>query len=342
MKFSTRFFISLSSLANVIIAASEEFTLKLQADGTALAGDNIHISSDNKFFISDTDQTATGQIEDDGTLKINGYTVGVGKNYLSLTADSSSFMTAEPWSIVGGQLKLYGSNFHAVPSGQSGIYVLGTINAASGRSDVINVAIEAQGSNGKSVSDYDASTKSSSVQSSSSSSSTEASSTPVSSAEQTTTSTSSSIVESTNKKETSSTVASSAKTSVFSSEPEPSSEGTTSAVPESSSQLPASSSTQEEVPKSSTAAASSSTEISSSTVIGSISSAIESTSSAVGSTGSPAITSSSASIARSATLLTVSSSNLSSSAVSIQTFDNAGMKNGASVFAAVVAGIALF
>ncbi|MDI6051392.1 hypothetical protein QLS31_16340, partial [Flavobacterium sp. XS2P24] len=328
MKISTRFFISLSSLANVIIAASEEFTLKLQADGTALAGDNIHISSDNKFFISDTDQTATGQIEDDGTLKINGYTVGVGKNYLSLTADSSSFMTAEPWSIVGGQLKLYGSNFHAVPSGQSGIYVLGTINAASGRSDVINVAIEAQGSNGKSVSDYDASTKSSSVQSSSSSS-TEASITPVSSAEQTTTSTSSSIVESTNKKETSSTVASSAKTSVFSSEPEPSSEGTTSAVPESSSQLPASSSTQEEVPKSSTAAASSSTEISSSTVIGSISSAIESTSSAVGSTGSPAITSSSASIARSATLLTVSSSNLSSSAVSIQTFDNAGMKNGA-------------
>lgn len=341
MKFSTRFFISLSSLANIIIAASEEFTLKLQADGTALAGDNIHISSDNEFFISDTDQTATGQIEDDGTLKINGYTVGVGKNYLSLTADSSSFMTAEPWSIVGGQLKLYGSNFHAVPSGQNGIYVLGTINAASGRSDVINVAIEAQGSNGKIVADYDASAKSSSVQSSSSSS-TEASITPVSSAEQTTTSTSSSIVESTNKKETSSTVASSVKTSVFSSEPEPSSEGTTSAVPESSSQLPASSSTQEEVPKSSTAAAPSSTDMSSSTIIDSISSAIESTSSAVGSTGSPAITSSSASVARSATFSTVSNSNLSSSAVSIQTFDNAGMKKGASVFAAVVAGIALF
>lgn len=341
MKFSTRFFISLSSLANIIIAASEEFTLKLQADGTALAGDNIHISSDNEFFISDTDQTATGQIEDDGTLKINGYTVGVGKNYLSLTADSSSFMTAEPWSIVGGQLKLYGSNFHAVPSGQNGIYVLGTINAASGRSDVINVAIEAQGSNGKSVADYDASVKSSSVQSSSSSS-TEASITPVSSAEQTTTSTSSSIVESTNKKETSSTVASSVKTSVFSSEPEPSSESTTSAVPESSSQLPASSSTQEEVPKSSTAAAPSSTDMSSSTIIDSISSAIESTSSAVGSTGSPAITSSSASVARSATFSTVSNSNLSSSAVSIQTFDNAGMKKGASVFAAVVAGIALF
>lgn len=340
MKFSTRFFISLSSLANVIIAASEEFTLKLQADGTALAGDNIHISSDNKFFISDTDQTATGQIEDDGTLKINGFTVGVGKNYLSLTADSSSFMTAEPWSIVGGQLKLYGSNFHAVPSGQNGIYVLGTINAASGRSDVINVAIEAQGSNGKSVADYDASAKSSSAQSSSSS--TEASITAVSSAEQTTTSASSSIVESTNKKETSSIVASSAKTTVFSSEPEPSSEDTTSAVPESSSQLPASSSTQEEVPKSSTAAASSSTEVSSSTVIGSISSAIESTSSAVGSTASPAITSSSASVAHSASLSTVSSSNLSSSAVSIQTFDNAGMKKGASVFAAVVAGIALF
>ncbi len=340
MKFSTRFFISLSSLANVIIAASEEFTLKLQADGTALAGDNIHISSDNKFFISDTDQTATGQIEDDGTLKINGYTVGVGKNYLSLTADSSSFMTAEPWSIVGGQLKLYGSNFHAVPSGQNGIYVLGTINAASGRSDVVNVAIEAQGSNGKSVADYDASAKSSSAQSSSSS--TEASITPVSSAEQTTTSASSSIVESTSKKETSSTVASSAKTIVFSSEPEPSSEGTTSSVPESSSQLPASSSTQEAEPKSSTAAASSSTEVSSSTVIGSISSAIESTSSAVGSTGSPAITSSSAPVAHSATLSTVSSSNLSSSAASIQTFDNAGMKKGASVFAAVLAGIALF
>lgn len=124
-------------------ADSAIFQLDLYAPDTILSNASIYIGDDLKVYIANNTESVEGYISSNGTLIIDAYAVGIGKNYLSLSADSSSFMLAVPWSIEGGLLKLYDNDFHAVPSGKDGIYVLGNANAHSGQDDVIPVAIKA-------------------------------------------------------------------------------------------------------------------------------------------------------------------------------------------------------
>ncbi|KAL2708415.1 hypothetical protein KLU848_2946 [Kluyveromyces marxianus] len=157
----------LAFFLRLITAASEDFTLKLSAAGTKLDGFNIYVDDQHRIVLSKSGQSMSGAIQDDGTLKLNnGETVGIGKNYLSTEALSSSFIIAEPWTIVGGKLKLYDGDFHSIYSGTDGIYVLGSKNAAMGRSDVIVVSIIPVDSSGNVIADFSATTSSSSAASS--------------------------------------------------------------------------------------------------------------------------------------------------------------------------------
>lgn len=157
----------LAFFLRLITAASEDFTLKLSAAGTKVDGFNIYVDDQHRIVLSKSGQSMSGAIQDDGTLKLNnGETVGIGKNYLSTEALSSSFIIAEPWTIVGGKLKLYDGGFHSIYSGTDDIYVLGSKNAAMGRSDVIVVSIVPVDSNGNVIADFSATTSSSSAASS--------------------------------------------------------------------------------------------------------------------------------------------------------------------------------
>ncbi|BAP70002.1 hypothetical protein KLMA_10829 [Kluyveromyces marxianus] len=157
----------LAFFLRLITAASEDFTLKLSAAGTKVDGFNIYVDDQHRIVLSKSGQSMSGAIQDDGTLKLNnGETVGIGKNYLSTEALSSSFIIAEPWTIVGGKLKLYDGDFHSIYSGTDDIYVLGSKNAAMGRSDVIVVSIVPVDSNGNVIADFSATTSSSSAASS--------------------------------------------------------------------------------------------------------------------------------------------------------------------------------
>lgn len=157
----------LAFFLRLITAASEDFTLKLSAAGTKVDGFNIYVDDQHRIVLSKSGQSMSGAIQDDGTLKLNnGETVGIGKNYLSTEALSSSFIIAEPWTIVGGKLKLYDGDFHSIYSGTDDIYVLGSKNAAMGRSDVIVVSIVPVDSNGNVIADFFATTSSSSAASS--------------------------------------------------------------------------------------------------------------------------------------------------------------------------------
>lgn len=177
MKFFTSLIVPLAAVVDLALAASETFAFKLDAAGTLLDGDNVYIE-DSRLSISDSSSTFSAQVQDDGTLLADGTTMGIGKNYLSLKEFSTSWMIAEPWSIVDGYVKLYGSDFHAVPNGENnGGYVLGSINAAAGRSDMIEVKIKAIDSSGNPVADFVAGDSSSIESSSTEPTSTESTST---------------------------------------------------------------------------------------------------------------------------------------------------------------------
>ncbi|QEU61161.1 hypothetical protein KDRO_E00320 [Kluyveromyces lactis] len=156
MKFSVTFFsVFVFGLLRFAAADSSNFTLECYAPGTALFNGHIYIGDDKKIYIANVTETAKGIVLSNGSLEMDDEKVmGIGKNYLSLEADSSSFAIAYPFTIERGILKLYGEDFHAVPSGKDGIYVLGSINAAAGRDDVIPIQIKAIGDDGAAVSDY--------------------------------------------------------------------------------------------------------------------------------------------------------------------------------------------
>ena len=169
MKFSTRYsFLSIAFLIQAIEAASETFNFKLDAPGTALEGKTIYITKDKSIMIGTADKPASGTIQDDGTLLMeDGTTMGIGKNFLSETSQSSSWKVAEPWTIVDGKLKLYDGDFHSVFSGEGDNYAMGSKNALAGRSDMIPFSIIPVDADGNVVPDYSGSTVSSSAASSS-------------------------------------------------------------------------------------------------------------------------------------------------------------------------------
>ena len=132
----------LIGIINFAFASSSNFTLECYAPGTVLADAHIYIGSDNKIYLGNVSQLTNGVILNNGSLELeSGKLMGIGKNYLSLSADSPSF-------------EVLNEDFHAVPSGKEGVYVLGSINAAAGRSDVIPIQIKAIGSDGASIKDY--------------------------------------------------------------------------------------------------------------------------------------------------------------------------------------------
>jgi hypothetical protein len=146
------------SFAVNALADSATFTMKVYAPNSDILKEcNVYISDDDKFYISNaTTTTNTAVVLTNGSLHISDkdIAVGIGKNFLSLTAESASYQIAAPWSIQDGFLKLYASDFHAVPSGEDGIYVMGSINAAVGRSDMIELQVKAVDSDGNSVANY--------------------------------------------------------------------------------------------------------------------------------------------------------------------------------------------
>lgn len=150
------FFYSLFfALVLTVRADSLNFTLACYAPNTVLSEANIYIADDYKVYVSNSSFTFTSYVMTNGSLMTDeGIVMGIGKNYLSLDSFSSSFETAEPWSIQDGFLKLYGSDFHAVPSGAENIYVLGSINAAASRDDMIPIRIKAVDRSGAVVQDY--------------------------------------------------------------------------------------------------------------------------------------------------------------------------------------------
>lgn len=146
MNFSTLYSLILVCLFQLVSADTDSFTLDLYAPDTILADCSIYVSED-KIYIANTTNTCKGFISTNGSLIIDNYSVGIGKNYLSLVGESASFESVDSWSIEDGYLKLYGNDFHAVPSGMDDIYVLGSVNAAAGRDDVIPVGIKANTGN---------------------------------------------------------------------------------------------------------------------------------------------------------------------------------------------------
>lgn len=144
-----------SALISKVRCDSLNFTLECHAPNTVLSEANVYIADDYKVYVSNSSSTFNSYVMTNGSLMTNeGLVMGIGKNYLSLDSFSSSFEVASPWTIKDGYLKLFGSDFHAVPSGVDNIYVLGSINAAALRTDVIPVAIKAVDDSGQVVQDY--------------------------------------------------------------------------------------------------------------------------------------------------------------------------------------------
>lgn len=143
MKFFVTILASLVCFSSLVLTSSPEFELVLDAPDTILSDASIYVGDDLKIYIANDTEPASGYIANNGSLMIENYAVGIGKNYLSLTGFSSSFEPAVPWSIEDGLLKLYDNDFHAVPSGMDGIYVIGNANAHSGQDDVIPIGIKA-------------------------------------------------------------------------------------------------------------------------------------------------------------------------------------------------------
>lgn len=139
-------FVLLLLLVPFINARSQDFHLIVEAPGTILENCILYISyEDNRLYMANetTMPEAEGVILENGKVLLEeemSLGIGIGKNYLFPSHNVSLF--ASPFTIQGGYLKLYSNDFHAVPSGIDGIYVIGSINAAAGRSDVIPIKIK--------------------------------------------------------------------------------------------------------------------------------------------------------------------------------------------------------
>lgn len=151
--------------------------MKIYAPGTALENGTMYIEN-SVFYLSNstTGDDITAKILTNGSIIVTSDSdtvAGIGKNYFSTKAFSSTYTVSWPWSITSGFLKYNGKNFHAVPSGiDNGTYVLGSSDAAAGRDTVIIVSILAIGDDDQSVDNFvpDVNGTSSSPSSSSSSS----------------------------------------------------------------------------------------------------------------------------------------------------------------------------
>jgi hypothetical protein len=164
-------FATLCAILELISAKSATFTLKLDSSASALSGFEPSVHSGGiRIDLDASGSSMSGYIDDDGQLIVDETVMGIGKNYLALHSTSSSWIIAQPFTIVDGKLKLYGSDFHVVPNGEDSGYVLGSINAAATRSDMIPVAIIPEGADGNAIQSYDATTQSSSEEATSSTS----------------------------------------------------------------------------------------------------------------------------------------------------------------------------
>lgn len=136
-------------------AASQSFALELDTNEDALKAYNIY-TVDNNIFIGQSVYILNGTIQDNGALKMeNGSFVGISKNYLTLTNDTTEY--AQPFSIDGdGYLNLYGSkDFKAIPSGsENNQYIVGSSQASTTVSGSYTVQIKAVGSDGKKASKF--------------------------------------------------------------------------------------------------------------------------------------------------------------------------------------------
>jgi hypothetical protein len=156
-------FATFCAILELISAKSATFTLKLDSSSSVLSGFEPSVHSDgSRIDLETSGSSISGYIDDNGQLIVDDTVMGIGKNYLALKSTSSSWIIAQPFTIVDGKLKLYGSDFHAVPNGEDSGYVLGSINAAVSRSDMIPVAIIPEGADGNVIQNYDTSAQSSS------------------------------------------------------------------------------------------------------------------------------------------------------------------------------------
>lgn len=137
----------------VINDFTPEFQLILESDNNKLNETSLYIDpNDDRLYIAHNvskKEIVTGYINAVGYLLLtssaahNYSGVAIGKNYLYPVDQSLESKYASPFTIKDGLLKLYSHDFHAVPSGLDGIHVIGSINAAAGRSDVIPIKIRA-------------------------------------------------------------------------------------------------------------------------------------------------------------------------------------------------------
>jgi hypothetical protein len=128
------------------LSLAKEVSFDVVSEGTLLELANLYLSSDDhRLYIANSSikehwTPLKGELQKNGTIILdNGQGLAIGKNYLYPSSNVSHF--AAPFSVRDGDLLLYGHNFHAVPSGEDGIYVIGSINAAAGRPEVIEVKV---------------------------------------------------------------------------------------------------------------------------------------------------------------------------------------------------------
>lgn len=134
-------------------STTPEFQLILESDNSELNETSLYIDpQDDRLYIArniSEKEIVTGYLNSVGYLLLtqsaahNYSGVAIGKNYLYPVGQSLETKYASPFTIKDGFLKLYSHDFHAVPSGVDGIHVIGSINAAAGRSDVIPIKIRA-------------------------------------------------------------------------------------------------------------------------------------------------------------------------------------------------------
>jgi hypothetical protein len=149
------FEILLALLFTTVAAVSESFTLDICTKESALDGYNIY-ADDSNIFVGNSPYVLNGTIKDNGALKLaNQSFVGISKNYLTLTNDTTKY--AQPFSIdKDGYLNLYGSkDFKVIPSGsENSQWILASNHATDTVSGTYTVQIKATGADGKKVSQF--------------------------------------------------------------------------------------------------------------------------------------------------------------------------------------------
>lgn len=130
---------------------SDSFNFTLDSGEDSLDDMGIYVE-DGSVYIGSTSDALSGQIQDDGSIKLDDdLFIGITKNYFTVV--NSTVDTAVKFSInKKGRLEYNGEKkFKAIPSGDTNVWILASSDATSSLSSAYDIKIKCEDSKGDTV-----------------------------------------------------------------------------------------------------------------------------------------------------------------------------------------------